>query len=160
MHPGGNRHQSPKIAHQESASLSLSVLEEKEPFRLDSDSLFEDLQIESVATETIEKNPEQVVIRKNTARIQSKPTTGTNNQPSHEQVKSKHQKASSSLSSWQEIVLVICGVAMLIVLSIAIVTFLVSWIFAPVILALKIALWTFCGLSLFPITIAIALLFL
>jgi len=158
MHPGGKNHPSPKIAHHEFTSLSPSVSEEKVPLRIDSDSLFEDLQFESVSTETNEDNFEQTVNQNNTVNIQSKPTNGTNKHPSHEQVKSKRQKTSSSLSSWQEIVLIICGAVMLIVLGIAIATFLVSWIFAPIMLALKIALWTFCGLTLVPIIIAIALL--
>lgn len=65
-------------------------------------------------------------------------------------LENSERNVAKSNSTEREIALVIYFFVMIIIVFTGLCVFLISWIFAPAILALKIALWTIAGLSLFP----------
>jgi NADH:ubiquinone oxidoreductase subunit 3 (subunit A) len=72
---------------------------------------------------------------------------------------SHSQEAKSSFPTEAEIALAFLIIAMMIIVFTGICVFLISWIFAPALLALKIALWTMAGLAVLPVILFIIVLF-
>lgn len=72
---------------------------------------------------------------------------------------SHSQEAKSSFPTEVEIAFAFLIIAMMIIVFTGICVFLISWIFAPALLALKIALWTMAGLAVLPVILFIIVLF-
>lgn len=69
------------------------------------------------------------------------------------------QEAKSSFPTEVEVATFFLLLALMIIIFTGICVFLISWIFAPALLALKIALWTMAGLAVLPVILFIIVLF-
>ncbi|MDH4473064.1 MAG: hypothetical protein QE487_10700 [Fluviicola sp.] len=87
-------------------------------------------------------------------------TVKRNTQAKEQHGISTSQKAKSSFPSEIEMASVFFFFLMILIIFIGICVFLISWVFTPAMLALKIALWTMAGLAILPIILFLIVLFL